>query len=126
MSEFERIRKHGRGQSAAPRLSIYASGRCRFNAVAAEQFLDGVAAVGFFVDEEGARLGVSLGDASDNGYSLTHYDDGAGASIRSVLNALEIDRENIERAVQLPLDHDPSEGLLIADLDPLFEVVADA
>ena len=120
---FERISKHHTGAASSddPQLSVYAGGTVRFNAAAVDRWFESVDRVSFYLDQERGRLGVDRGGSEDT-YKLSDSGAGLECSFRTVLTRLGLTAEDIEGTIRLTLEHDPSEGLLVADLAPLQEV----
>jgi hypothetical protein len=124
---FEKVTPNGGPNPFARKfISIYATGKGRFSKPAAEEWLDGVERVELYADTEENQIGIALG-GDDDAYSLNGRGDDGGPSVhaRSLLRQFGIDREKIESAVRLDLEHHPDEGLLVADATPLLEEVSD-
>ena len=122
---FQRVQKSrgGRRAKSSPRLSVYPSGRARFNAAASEEWLEEVDVVEFYVDAEENQLGIARGGDPDEAWALSPDDPGYDVSFRTVLTQFGVDIDAIDSTVYLDLDRNVSEGLLVADLAPLFEEV---
>ncbi|MFC7044333.1 hypothetical protein ACFQH6_20555 [Halobacteriaceae archaeon GCM10025711] len=122
MPEFERVRpQSSRYGDAQPRFSIHATGQGYFNATATSQWLEDVDEVAFYHAEEDRLLGVSLGETGDGSYRLYEDKVGRTVSFRGTLSELGLSIDDVDEAVSLELEFDASEGLLVADLSPLFE-----
>jgi len=121
---FERVEAGYGSYQDTPILSVYSSGVVRFNSVATRQWLEDVDSVTFYIDEEETRIGIARGDGD---YSLRTQDDRVGAEAYGMqaLKRLGVDPDEIGSSVQLELEHDPAEGLLVADATPLYEEVSD-
>ena len=117
---FERVEAGYGSYQDIPVLSVYSTGTLRFNSVATREWFDGVDSVTFYVDEEADRLGIARGNGD---YSVRRQDDRVGSEVYGMqaLKKLGADPDDIESAVQLELEHDPQEGLLVADATPLLE-----
>ncbi len=115
----------GRNGRENPTLAIYPDGGGRLNTVASQQWFDAVDTIGIYHDAETHRLGINRNDES--AHALTATADGKGISItaRRILDAIGASPDDVGSAVHLPLEHDPAEGLIVADLDPLLAEVND-
>lgn len=123
---FERVEKRGgRTADVDPLFTIYPRLEGRFNKTATVQYLADVDRVEFFVDTDGTRLGIARGGSGDDSYTLIRDGSGRAASLRSALREFGLQQGDVEESVALPIEHDPDEGLLVVDLDPLFEEVPD-
>lgn len=124
MSEFERVTVTSLHREE-PTLAVYPAGSGRLNTAAVEQWFDDVETAQVFVDHESDRLGLARVPQGAEGLTLTPDAEGATLSLRAVLNDLGIDLDDITSATHLPLEHDPDEGLVIADVAPLREAIGD-
>lgn len=122
---FERVRKGGRPGSDTPMLTIYTNGSARFNKTASENWLEGVERIELYVDEESRQLGIARGGDGPDSFRLRKDQSGYETTIRSLFDDLGLDRSTMERSARLVLANDIEKGLLVADLEPLFQEVAD-
>jgi hypothetical protein len=123
---FDRVEKArgGRGNAdSEPLLAIYPNATARFNKAACDEWLDGVGVVEFYVDFEAERLGIARGGDPGSAWTLTADEPGYSASFRRVLSEIGIHPDDLSETRYLPLEHDPAEGLLVADAAPLFAEV---
>ncbi|MDQ2053197.1 hypothetical protein [Halobellus sp. H-GB7] len=120
---FDRVEKRHGGSYAKdePQLAIYPAGTARFNKSASCKWLGDVDVVEFYVDREGRQLGIARGGDPDDAWALISDGPGYGVSFRGILSQFGLSREVIGQTVYLDLDHDASEGLLVADAEPLFD-----
>jgi hypothetical protein len=106
-----------------PALAIYKNGNGRFNKAAVDEWLSDVDAVELYLDHDAGELGVARGgDPTDGAFTLSHDH---VISVDGILSKFGIRRTDIDTAVHLLFEHDPDEGLFVADLDPLLEVRTD-
>ena len=120
---FERVQKTRGGSSVTepPRLAVYPSGGARFNKAASDEYLADVDVVEFYVDPDVCQLGIARGGDPDDAWKLSSDGPGHGVSFRTTLSEFGVSVDAIESTIYLDIEHDPSEGLLIADADPLLE-----
>jgi len=120
---FERVKGGYGSYRDNPVLSVYSTGTLRFNSVAAREWFDDVDSVTFYVDEEAKRLGIARGDGD---YTVRRQDNCVGIEVYGMqaLKALGVDPDELESSVRLELEHDPQEGLLVADAAPLLKEVS--
>jgi hypothetical protein len=124
MSDFERVTVTSPHREE-PTLAVYPAGSGRLNTAAVEQWFEDVDTAQVFVDHESDRLGLAQVPEGAEGLTLTPDAEGATLSLRAALGGLGIDHDDISSATHLPLEHDPDEGLVIADVAPLREAVGD-
>ena len=123
---FERVRKTGGNTHETPQLAVYTQLKGRFNKTATEQFFKDVDCVEFYVDIESNRLGIARGGTGPDAYTVRDSGIGASVTLRSALGKFGIQAGDIDESVRLPLEQDPDEGLLVADLAPLLEEVRES
>lgn len=116
---FERVEK-GSKKLDDPRLTINDEGKGYINRTARMEWFEGVESVGMYFDPENKVLGFALDEDHEDSYTVTHAED-AGCSIvmMGALNALGIDREELDGKESVPLVEDGS--LIIADLGEIAE-----
>jgi len=122
-SEFSHF-EHPKAHPSNPMLSVYTNGHARFNVHAVGRWLEDVDRVEFYTDIKATRLGIALGEEDQHSYSLSAAT-GGGLTVpmRAVLRTFGVDYADIDSAVRCPLEYDESEGLLIADLQPVVDAV---
>jgi len=128
MSEFDRVDKgrSGRYQRDGPQLAIYPDGSGRINAAADRRWFDDTDAVEFYVDAEGRALGLArCSEPGDHAYAATRSGGrpGRDVALTNVLAHLGIAADDLDETVYVRLEHNPREGLLVGDLDALFDAV---
>jgi hypothetical protein len=111
--------------SLTPQLTVYVhTGDCRVNAAAATEWFDGVDTIAFHVDHDHGRVGIERNAPLPEAYQLVHQESGCRCACGTLLDALDV--PDADEIVHLDLEHDPDEGLLVADATPLLEVGDDA
>lgn len=118
---FERVGT--RGHAEAPCITIVADGNTAYvNQAGCEQYFQDVDHVELYADHERSRIGIARNGETGRSTRLRSRE-GAGLSlsITPLLRAFDITTADLDSGVRLALEHDPDEGLLIADAEPLLK-----
>ena len=122
MTDYERF-TGGQASRDEPELAIYKNGDARLNQPAVEQFLEDVEMIAFYPAPEENNLGIARGDSGPSSKKVRIGDHGGfqfyiGAVLRK---KFDVPVKDISESVPLTVEHDPSEGLLVVNLDPFME-----